>query len=222
MNSFDFSSNIQNGLDYAAGTSSAMGEGEMGILAFLMSFLLSFGLVLLLTLPIVIFQYVFTSISLQTLSRRRKVSKPWLAWIPYCSTWLLGAIASDYDKQNGKHKRWGRRLITTYLLEMVLLILGYAGYLIGVIFAESSTSLALVILLIALAVFLVDFVFAILYAVFYYICIYKIFKSTAGDLAWLFLLLAIFVPISLPICLFVFRNKGYEVMTEDNLIVEQV
>ena len=59
MNSFDFSSNIQNGLDYAAGISSAMGEGEAEILAVLMSFLLSFGLILLLTLPIVILQYVF-------------------------------------------------------------------------------------------------------------------------------------------------------------------
>ena len=90
------------------------------------------------------------------------------------------------------------------------------------VFSESDPMTAIVILLVALLVDFVAFIFAVLLSIFIYVCIYKVFASTAGKLAWVYLLLAIFVPLSLPICLFIFRKKGYERMTADDLVVEKI
>lgn len=215
MNTYAYNPNIY-------GIESSIGGSVEEILKALIPALSIVFIILLFCLPIVILEYVFMSISLQTLSRRRQVSKSWFAWVPVFNLWLMGAIASDYDKQNGKRAKWHKRLLITYILFLVFDLI--AGFVSGFATALSSSNseLALILLLIALAFYLVVIVFSIIYCVFYYITIYKIFKSTAGDLAWLFLLLAIFVPISLCICLFVFRKKGYEVMPEDNLVVEQI
>lgn len=181
----------------------------IGVLSIILLVLL--GITWLFLIAYSIYAYVFTSLSLHRISGRRNYSKPWLAWIPICNTWLFGEIASDYDSQNGKDSRWGRKLLTFYFL--------YCGfYIVGECLSSSmsfSSDPDLGALLIALLLLLIAFAFLIVYTVLYYICLYKIFKSTAENKAIVYFLISLFVPIAQPLCLFLCRNKGYPYAVEE-------
>lgn len=166
---------------------------------------------ILVCLALYIYLYVFTSLSLQKIASRRRVSKPWFAWIPIFNVWLLGAIANDYDRQNGKNSHWGSNLLIFYFTYIITYSIGY--FLYGI--TRSSAEPDLGILLIVLLIFLISFVFAVINTVMVYICYYKLFKSTAGNTAIVYFLISLFVPIAQPLCLFLCRNKGYPYVIEE-------
>ena len=66
------------------------GSGEEALMG-LMSTLMS--------IPASIIQiavYVFTSLALYTIAKRRGINHPWLSWIPVANVWILGSIADQY------------------------------------------------------------------------------------------------------------------------------
>ena len=211
------------GSDYAMGSSAFSGTGLLSTLStFFVLFLIFYLCYEIISFITVIYAYIFEGIALHTIAKRRAISKPWLAWIPLAKFWLLGEIASDYDRQNGKNKKWGKKIITSFILCYSSLFIAIALLVVGMVFSESNPMTAIVILLVALLFDLVALIFSLIYCITVYTCIYKVFASTAGKLAWVYLLLAIFVPLSLPICLFIFRKKGYERMPVDDLVVEKI
>lgn len=179
-------------------------------------------LVYLLLMGFLILNYVFQSLSLHTLARRRGIANPWLAWIPFGDSWIIGALARDYDKQNGISRRWDKILLILSIVGIAtfsVIYIAFFVYLIiniatldsaGVTYGEDIAFemlggiLVFYVLLIASAV-IMSAVTALTY-----ICLYKIFESTVPEKAIKYFLIYLLVPFAAPFCLFACRNKGYE------------
>ncbi len=169
-----------------------------------------------------IFSYVLTSLSLHTLSRRRGIANPWLAWIPYGSYWIMGALAKDYDKKNGMNRKWDKILLTLSLIAAISFVIIYIVLLIFMfvniatleaagdnVTSEMATEF-IVPLVIIYAVLVIVMMLMMALQALVYICTYKIFESTVPEKSLKYFLLYMLVPFAGPICLFRCRNCGYE------------
>ena len=152
-------------------------------------------LIYLILIGFLILNYVLQSLSLHTLARRRGIANPWLAWIPFGNSWIIGALARDYDKQNGISRRWDKTLLilsivgiatfsVVYIALLVYLIINMATLeSAGVTYGEDIAFellggiLVFYVLLIACAV-VMSAVTALTY-----LCVYKIFESTVPSSA---------------------------------------
>ena len=168
--------------------------------------------------------YIFQSVGLYTLAKRRGLRYPGLAWVPVASGWTLGCLADQYDSAACGKKSKQRALLLTFSIAMAVLVaiivycvIVFLGQMIPVLFDEipeevmvpyATRTLTILILLNMLSSGL-----SIVYLVFFYIALYKIYKSCDPDTALPFLLLSIFISVTLPFFLFAGRNKdlGMEV-----------
>ena len=67
--------------------------------------------------------YVLQAIGLCTIANRRGIARPWLAWVPVGSLWLLGAICDDYQqRRGGKRTRKRTIMLVLAIASAVLLI----------------------------------------------------------------------------------------------------
>lgn len=179
-------------------------------------------LVYLLLMAFLIVNYVFQSLSLHTLARRRGIANPWLAWIPYGNYWIIGALARDHDKQNGISRRWDKILlilsiigsasfITTYIVFIVYAIINAASMeAAGITYGEDIAAELLGGILIIYALLIAAAVVMSAVTTLTYICLFKIYESTVPEKAIKYFLIHLLVPFAAPFCLFACRNKGYE------------
>lgn len=167
------------------------------------SFILVFyGVAMLISLGLSVAVYVLQSFSLYRIARRRCIKKPWLAWLPLGNMWILGSISDQYQYvTQGKirNKRTGLLVLTLlYILALLLFFpllfaaIWQASYLLGL--AVLALSLSLCALLISALI--VE-----------YLALYHLFASCDPSNKALYILLVIFVPVSLPILLFICRDK---------------
>lgn len=175
-----------------------------------------FGVLLLFILIIWLVLYVFESIAFYTLAKRRGIQYPGLAWVPVANMWIIGSLADDYMHVTELRKTKSRYLLLS--LEIVsavisilatVMSLGFVLEMIREIFNEQSyvTEGYLLGSLSLLGMSCILWVLMIVRSVFLYIALYRIFKSCQPGNAVLYLLLAIFVSVSLPFILFAIRNK---------------
>mgnify|MGYP003291144530 CR=1 FL=1 len=162
--------------------------------------------------------YVLSAIALYTIAQRRGLNRPWLAWIPIVNCWILGSLSDQYRyvvKGEFKSKR------------KILLVLGIASMVVGMVIFGLITSLAItgisgamggiseeqmVSQLMGRAIGMVGlFVpmmgIAIAQMVIRYMALYDVYTSCDPQYSVLFLLLSIFLGFTMPILLFICRNK---------------
>jgi len=65
--------------------------------------------------------YVLQALGLYTIAQRRGIKNPWLAWIPFGSAWILGAICDDF-KTRRTGKKHGFRFALVILAAAVLVL----------------------------------------------------------------------------------------------------
>ncbi len=85
--------------------------------------------------------YVFTALALYAIAKRRGIHNPWLAWIPFANTWLLGCISDQYRAlAKGETKYRRRWLLITEILTSVLsgFVLLLCFSMLGQIFAFTA------------------------------------------------------------------------------------
>lgn len=153
--------------------------------------------------------YILTSLAIYTISRRRGLRKPWLAWIPVINCWLLGSISDQYQyvvKGENKNKR--KWLIGLSILQWVLglisviLILVTVGFLIANnvfdVAGHIVGMLGLVLPLIAVAIAL---------CVIRYMALYDVYRSLDPSNAVLYLVLSILFSPTESFFLFFNREK---------------
>ena len=83
--------------------------------------------------------YVLEGKSLSAIARRRGIEKPWLAWVPVGSSWLLGSISDQYRYVTYGQVRSRRKLLTwltatlygamTVLFVLMPSLIGSVGFL---------------------------------------------------------------------------------------------
>ena len=163
--------------------------------------------------------YVFHSIALFCLGKRRGIPLYGLAWVPVANMWLLGSLAEQYDNAVGRRGMKFQVLLPIYgvicygyiIAAMVL----YAGlfrnlpaWIEGYVTPESVAVLAgpgIALGLIAIAL--------IVFAVFYFIALYKVYCASHRETAVVFEVLSILFGLQ-AFFLFADRNKDSEEMQQ--------
>ena len=71
---------------------------------------------------IAIAAYVLLALGMFAIAKRRGISKPWLAWIPFGQSWILGSISDQYRYvTRGEQKAKRKALLTLEILVVVLI-----------------------------------------------------------------------------------------------------
>lgn len=167
----------------------------------------------LLVLGFLILTYVLQSISMYSIAKRRGIRNPWLAWIPVGNMWMLGSIADQYQYvAKGKVRNRRKALLGLSIAMYVLMIPLYALYFMIIILSVASPETfagdgiwvyGLALLLLAFAMMVI----AIVAVVFQYIALYDLFVSCNPNNAVLYLVLSIFVNVTMPFFMFACRKK---------------
>lgn len=169
-----------------------------------------FGVIGLISLGLGLVMYIFLSLSLFTLAKRRGILHPGLAWVPVCGArWIMGSLADQYVYfAEGKVKYQRRLLLWLEVGMYVLLGLFFAlvgGLVAGAVLQNETQAVTMAIwMLLGYFLLLAE---AIVFAVFQYIALYRIYKSCDPKNTTLFLVLSILFNITMPFFLFACRKK---------------
>ena len=161
--------------------------------------------------------YVFASLALYIIARRREIRKPWLAWVPVVNVWILGCISDQYryvTKGQVKNKR--KILLAVGVLKLVLtcaamvkLIVSVALVFSGV--AQNISEMEIIRMVMSTLVFLIPvLLLGIVGLVFEIMALYDLYSSCEPENNILYLILSLIPGIShitRPIFLFLCRNK---------------
>ena len=143
--------------------------------------------VLLIALAFLAVFYVFESLGLYTLAKRRGIPTPGWAWVPIGNLWIMGKLADQYDEMvKGKSMNFSQ----------ILLWLGVGIAAVSCIVFPFAIFLA----------FLIP-IASIVLLVFYYLGLYRIYQSCSPDNAVGGIVLSINFPVLMPFVLFALRNR---------------
>ena len=169
--------------------------------------LVVYGIAVILSLT----SYIFYSIGLCSMARRRGVRGAWMAWFPILNMWLLGSISDQYlYVVKGKEVTRRKTLLALNLwligLGIVLAVLAFlAGFSMGM---GMPTHEGLIGIAIAAAlVWLAMLILAIVMTVHQYIALYHLYYSATPDSGVALLVLSIFFNLVIPFAVFAVRKK---------------
>jgi len=180
------------------------------------TFLAVYFLIMLVTSIWSIVMYVFHSLGMYTIAKRRMIHNPWLAWIPVANLWILGSISDQYQYM-AKGKNTKRRkvliglMIALYALVLVIGIV--AGVMAGIaVIGEAAAEIWIPVLILVLG-YIALIVLAIVLTVFQYIAYYDLYSSCNPDNAVVFLVLGIFFNFLNAFFVFACRKKDLGIPT---------
>lgn len=167
--------------------------------------------------------YILTSLAIYTVSRRRGLRNPWLAWIPVINCWLLGSLSDQYQyvvKGEIKNKRkWliGLGILQWALgLAFAILVLVTVGFLIASNTSDVAGSvIGMLGLLLPLAAA------SIAMCVIRYMALYDVYRSLDPGNAVLYLVLSILFSPTEPFFLFFNREKDLGMPPRKQPVYEQ-
>lgn len=166
--------------------------------------------VYLLILAFSVVSYVLQALGMYKIAKRRGLHHPWLAWIPVGNMWLLGCISDQYQYVVKGRVRSRRKTLLWLTVGMmaaavVLNIFSIAALAAGSNSAQAAPAVGgvLVMLLLGLAVLVI----CVIAVVLQYMATYDMFVSCDPNNAVLYLVLSIFVNVTMPFFIFACRNK---------------
>ena len=179
--------------------------GMFGVLAVVL-------VVYLVILGLLLANYIVNSLALYTIADRRRISNPWLAWIPYGNLWIIGSIVDCHDRQKGGEKKWRRILLALGLSAVVGIVLMYIFIIVfAVMMALSGEEPELTALLgFLIPLYVLCFILAMVgtaAGMCQAVCMYKIYEELAPEKSVKYFLLYLLVPLAGPICLMKCRNS---------------
>lgn len=162
--------------------------------------------------------YVLTALALYTITKRRGINKPWLAWIPVVNVWLIGSISDQYRyvvKGEVKSKR--KTLLILNILNWVLciilfvfLILMIVGLVRSEMYNYSEEAALMEIMRSAIGMVCVSVIMmgtSIATMIVRYIAMYDIYVSMDPTNSVLYLVMSILFSVTEPFFLFFNRDK---------------
>lgn len=198
--------------DYGYGYS---GPDEAMMEEMMMEMMGSFGMmfagvilmVALVVLAVSVAMYVFRSLGLHAIARRRGIRNAWMVWIPILREWSIGSLSDQYQyvvKGKVRNKR-----VLLLVLAAACAVFSMVAEVIGVVAVSMSSAEGMVAPggVISLLLVPVGVVLNIVYAVFYYIAMYDLYTSCSPQNNVLFLVLSIIFPVTEPFFLFFNRHK---------------
>ena len=153
--------------------------------------------------------YVFQSVSLCGIAKRRGIRHGWLAWIPVGVLWVLGSISDQYQYVAKGQVRNRRKILLGLAIGVLASAVGI-GVCVGVMIASGvmqATSAFGVSVLVMLLLSIASFVAEIILIVYTYIVMYDLYVSCNPETATVFLVLSIFFSVLQPFFIFANRKK---------------
>ena len=162
--------------------------------------------------------YVLRSLGLYIIAKRRRIRNPWLSWIPLGNLWILGSISDQYQYVvKGKVKNKRKALLTLNILTYVAAFAGIiaAAVVIGMGLSELPqindaqtimTTMLANVMTVAFA-WIAMVALSVAFAVIHYMALYDLYRSCDPANGMLYLLLSIFINITMPVFVFICRNK---------------
>ena len=169
--------------------------------------------VYLLALGFCFLVYILQALGTYTIANRRGINHPWLAWVPFGNLWILGSISDQYQYVAQGRVKNRRKILVGLQIAMVVLLLAFMVFAVYCVFqntmgAELPDSMGIMALGM-LVFYVVLMVLSILLSVFQYICLYNLFASCDPNSKVGYLLLCIFISVTMPFLVFSCRKKDY-------------
>lgn len=168
-------------------------------------------------LAFLVVAYVLEGKALSAIARRRGIEKPWLAWVPVGSSWLLGAISDQYRYVAHGQVRNRRKLLswlTGALYAAMTVFFAILGIWMVASISAAVSSGEEAFLTAYFGGFVVIYLFVLAYAgiaavasVFQYMAYYDLFRSCEPQKSLVYLLVSIFTSYPLPFFVYSCRNK---------------
>ena len=154
--------------------------------------------------------WVFRSIGLYAVAKRRGISSAWMAWIPIGCQWVLGSVSDQYQFLVHEKTTSRRKIMLALNLGCLVVCLGYfvLSIVTGVMAAvtgETNVNAAMPLLMLVPYLLMVGLSIANL--VFTHICSFDLYRSCNPDCAVVFLVLGIILPVTEPFFYFSCRRK---------------
>ena len=178
-----------------------------GIAGGLAAFAVMMVFVALIVLALTVVVYVFQSISLYSVAKRRGIHNPWLAWIPIGNMWLLGCISDQYQYVAKGRGRNTRKFILGFgIATMALAFLGlFQSSMMMLALYQNGTNLSGAFMGVFLS--LMTMGVSVTACVFEFIALYDYYRSCNPENATVFLVLSILFTITMPFFMFADRKK---------------
>ena len=153
--------------------------------------------------------YVLRSIGCYKIAKRRGIHHPWLAWIPIGDSWILGSISDQYQYvAKGKIRNRRKALLGLTIATVAVSIpVSIAEAVVGVQTAMGYGMDAVGVSIVIGVCSVVMAILSMIAAVIQYIAFYDLFASCEPDNSVLYLVLSIVFAVTLPVFLFICRNK---------------
>ena len=193
------------GFEYDAGSSVA----GFAILFYLLYFLVMIG--------IAVAVYVIKALSLSSIAGRRGIRHPWLAWLPIGEMWILGCISDQYRYVALGQVKNKRKILLVLSILMYAALVGILVLLVNlmvqtiglteemmqdyILTQMLGSAMGMMLLYLVLA----GMSFAV--TILQYMALYDLYASCEPGNKVLYLVLNIFISITLPIFLLVCRKK---------------
>ena len=153
--------------------------------------------------------YILQSKAMYAIAQRRGIENPWMAWVPFCNSWMLGAISDQYQQAVwGDVKNRRKSLLIWHIVYTVVISIYMNGYMIFMFAAEEGDEeLAMVLALLFVMVALAMIAVSVIYMIQYYKALFDLFRSSDPGRSMMYLMLSIFVQFPLPFFMYSCRNK---------------
>ena len=167
---------------------------------------------LLLIIALEVVCYVFQSLGLYTIAKRRGIKGYGWAWVPVGNAWIMGSLADQYDRKD-KGKDIPTRIyiliggIAAVVLSIFYLVILIPWTVVVSTGYVSDSAAAISGIGGFLVIAFLFWVVSIAYSVFVYIAMYKTLKSCSPGNAVALLVLSIIFGVVFPFAIFAVRNK---------------
>jgi len=172
--------------------------------------------------------YILSAVAIYTISRRRGLNKPWLAWIPVVNCWLVGSLSDQYQYvvkgENKSKRKWllvlnvVQAVLTGVITVLALVAVG------GAIFSINDAAMMRAIngpLMGILGLLLPLAAVAIALCVIRYMALFDVYRSLDPSNAVLYLVLSILCHPTEPFFLFFNRDKDLGMPPRKQPVYEQ-
>ena len=156
--------------------------------------------------------YILSALGMYRIASRRGIKNPWLSWLPVGDAWILGSISDQYQYvAKGKIKNRRKILLGLAIGALAVAIpwvISYISWIVSAVMMETGDFGAFgATLAVMLLLSLVISVVGIVNTVMQYICLYDLYTSCKPDNAVVFLILSIFINVTMPFLIFSQRNN---------------
>lgn len=154
--------------------------------------------------------YILQGISMQTIAKRRGIENPWLAWVPIGNSYILGAVADDYNLKARLKKTNLRKFLLFFTLGLLVCVISlYPLLFTGMysIMQSDGTGVGAALLVVLAILYVLVFGLSITVSVFQYIAIFRLLRSLSAKNGVLYFILSIFITGVYPLLIFFLRDS---------------